>query len=109
MELLLQDMLVPPTLQHHVLNELLYSVLSILSEAPEFISNVDIFCEIIMNLEDGEIVERVLSCLLQIVKHSNLSSDSANQIFTMMKRIESLVPIVQRWYILQLECEIVQC
>lgn len=49
MELLLQDMLVPPTLQHHVLNELLYSVLSILSEAPEFISNVDIFCEIIMN------------------------------------------------------------
>ena len=107
MELLLQDMIVPPTLQHHVLDELLYSILSILSEAPESIPNTDIFCEIIMNLEDGEMVERVLSCILQIVKYSDLSPDSANQIFTVMKRIESLAPIVQRWYILQLECEIV--
>ena len=107
MELLLQDMLIPPTLQHHVLDELLYSILFILSEVPQTIHNTDIFCEIIMSLEDREMIERMLSCLLQIVQHSDLSSESANRIFMVMQRIEYLAPIVQHWYILQLECEIV--
>ena len=100
-------MLVPPSLQRHLSDELLCTILSILSEMPESITNPDILCDIIMDLEPGEMLERVLNCLLQIVKHSDLVPDCASRIFTVMKRIEDMPSTVQYWYILQLECEIV--